>query len=809
MRHGTEGTPNGLSLLGADSRRISNQFNAIKLSRNPMAASDQADDLLTKLSGISAMLHTISGTTLSLSATVMRPEHDSESIPVQNELAGRIEETLEKAVFLNQEMPVLENKEMQVETELFGTLTMNKPDWDLFVNTVTKAVIEHCSSTTIRVVRNSLQKEATSIAGMLTAEAKSIAEIRTVASKMIQQTSDTVGTTLRVMGASGVSKEEAERSWMKRRKTIMEKWAERKEQADSYQTLLRKLANMDADGETDAAKAANADVVKQGNVRLLHIAKVREVDLKSIYQAYVNDGEAVHTSKEEYQTFPLPDHVESGDYESFKDLMLDWCKHPATIKKYYLIVMDIMYLLDAVDADKAIHLLPPDARKPSKEDSLEKGYVETVPIALTEDFKAAKLAQSRTLWEELHKTSSQKMRLWASHVQSLGQFGDNLVVIEKGASLDFLYCLLSKHVKFTSVDQKHYDASVASLCDLFTPGENVHRAVEKARSRLEAAAKVGVRPSWSLGGRDVIGALAAMDPQVQSALAKAKVLDDEDVMQHEFFKAHDVTRILQVAFLAAVEKTSKKQAREDKFGAGLRKHPEAGAEVSAFDSEVKTKMTAKRDARVATALGDRHKVKSLSDAHWNAIKAHSAIVPVDADYAETKILVEAMSITLTNGQSLDTTNLDKLRSIAKNKGKGKGGGKNSKGKGSDRGKTNTGRGKKGDVTDQECAARGCREHTTLSWNGTAFKYCKKHADQEKASGKRKQAAQSEVGANITELTLALQGGEKKKVCLDHDTVAALHAVAHEGAKIAEEENSPSIGSMLGAFSGANHSLSSP
>ena len=34
-----------------------------------MAASDQADDLLTKLSGISAMLHTISGTTLSLSAT--------------------------------------------------------------------------------------------------------------------------------------------------------------------------------------------------------------------------------------------------------------------------------------------------------------------------------------------------------------------------------------------------------------------------------------------------------------------------------------------------------------------------------------------------------------------------------------------------------------------------------------------------------------------------------------------------------------------------------------------------------------------
>ena len=50
-------------------------------------------------------------------------------------------------------------------------------------------------------------------------------------------------------------------------------------------------------------------------------------------------------SKGEYTTFPLPDHVDSGDYEAFKDKMLEWCKRFPTIKKYYLILGDVMYML--------------------------------------------------------------------------------------------------------------------------------------------------------------------------------------------------------------------------------------------------------------------------------------------------------------------------------------------------------------------------------------------------------------------------------------------------------------------------------
>ena len=353
-----------------------------------MAASHQADDVPARLETVRKSLHTVAGTVLFIGSTVMAPDGPQEEVARDTALERVVRAALSDVMF---ESPgwdaALELPDEGTETHtVFGNINVSRLSWRKFSDAVISKVLGQCKgfvrNGVTKTIDNHIGKKRQTIAKAIRDEAKAIETIKAEVVAVQNAHSDSTGTTLQVKGVSGMSKEEAEKAWKERRVTVMTKWNERKETKQKYDGLLRKLAEHNSADMTTEQRKEDTENRKVMQASLQNMEKLREFDLQAIYGAYANDAEAVHTSKGEYSTFPVPDHVDSGDYEAFKDNMLEWCKRFPTIKKYYLILGDVMYMLDAVDAYQAYHLLPPDSRPPPKEGSGEVEYLEEQELAV-------------------------------------------------------------------------------------------------------------------------------------------------------------------------------------------------------------------------------------------------------------------------------------------------------------------------------------------------------------------------------------------------------------------------------------------
>ena len=89
----------------------------------------------------------------------------------------------------------------------------------------------------------------------------------------------------------------------------------------------------------------------------LQLADVKQAQL---YGFYSDDGEAIVKDSGSYKNFTVPKSLDEGNYEKFLTAYQNWRNTPATIKEYYLILYDLDYIFDTVDAVQSMHLDPPD-----------------------------------------------------------------------------------------------------------------------------------------------------------------------------------------------------------------------------------------------------------------------------------------------------------------------------------------------------------------------------------------------------------------------------------------------------------------
>ena len=81
-----------------------------------------------------------------------------------------------------------------------------------------------------------------------------------------------------------------------------------------------------------------------------------------------------------YKDFTVPKSLDEGNYEKFKTAYENWRCSSATIKEYFLILYDLDYIFDAVDAVQSMHLDPPDRNAT---------FLEQHATSVTAEFKAA------------------------------------------------------------------------------------------------------------------------------------------------------------------------------------------------------------------------------------------------------------------------------------------------------------------------------------------------------------------------------------------------------------------------------------
>ena len=156
--------------------------------------------------------------------------------------------------------------------------------------------------------------------------------------------------TFRVTGVTGISAAEAHTKWTQKRQQIAKSWKIMKTSQNSRADILEKLTDPDTseDQKTELRNTAKD---------CLQLADVKQAQL---YGFYADDGEAIVKDSSNYKNFTVPKSLDEGNYEKFLTAYQNWRNSPATIKEYYLILYDLDYIFDAVDAVQSMHLDPPD-----------------------------------------------------------------------------------------------------------------------------------------------------------------------------------------------------------------------------------------------------------------------------------------------------------------------------------------------------------------------------------------------------------------------------------------------------------------
>ena len=287
---------------------------------------------------------------------------------------------------------------------------------------------------------------------------------------------------LKVTGASGVSKEIALQSWMDKRHKIARAWSK----------MVKAQSDVKIDRIGLNERPHTTDQAKQKRLTINDNEELAEAMLLEIYSEHYGVGDEVAKDKESYSPFPLPKTLDSLNYDRFKKEIKTWMSSPATVKKYHLVLHDIDYSCDAVDAVKAMHLLAPDTDPTWHDPSAFCG---------SKEFKDAKAVQWRRLHKELSDQATETVKTWMDRMHSVGQDADTLIEIEIGDGQSFVYAMLSEHVEFTANDQQHHTTLLMKLHDVFNKPANPIQAVEQARLKLRKAREVGVHPEYDLGGQ--------------------------------------------------------------------------------------------------------------------------------------------------------------------------------------------------------------------------------------------------------------------------------------------------------------------
>ena len=478
----------------------------------------------------------------------------------------------------------------------------------------------------------------------------SVTEIRTLAGEaksLLAAPGAPPATALRVAGATGVNEKTARVTWDTSRGAIRSLWVQMRMAKERKVRYLNQLSTDDT---------ASKDEKSEWRASVKDQDQLHDSLLVDLYSVYSGDGEAVDRDSESYKAFTVPKHLDDGQYEEFKQSYITWRALPATIKKYYLILHDLDYVYDAVDAVEAMHLLPPDRADEWAEPALS-AMASPVSAEITGHLEEAITLQWRTLYRELYKGSSDKIKTWSTIIHAIGQQANVMVEIKEGQGMQFMYALLGAHVKFTATDQQSHTTILMGMHELFADGgsPNPITAVETARLQLRKASEVGVVPSYDMCGRDLLRALGQLSTDVFNELNKKKLLDPE-VLLHSSFNRWDCSTVIQTALTAALTLLQQTAKLKDKQHTGKRKASEAGAEIGALKADVG--VSKKQGARIARC------VDASIKAHREIRKRKNDLLDyAEANYAkltnvsELELQVEACALTLTNGQQLQEPHL--------------------------------------------------------------------------------------------------------------------------------------------------------
>ena len=136
---------------------------------------------------------------------------------------------------------------------------------------------------------------------------------------------------------------------------------------------------------------------------------------------------------------------------------------------------------------------------------------EMAPGIMTAVLNEAVNMQWQSLYRELYKNSSEKMKTWSTAMHSIGQQANVVVEIKEGQGLEFMYALLGAHMNFTctATDQPSHTTIPMDMHKLLADGgqPNPITAIENARLQLRQAGEVGGVPSYDMCRHDTIQAV--------------------------------------------------------------------------------------------------------------------------------------------------------------------------------------------------------------------------------------------------------------------------------------------------------------
>ena len=235
-----------------------------------MAASDIADELPGKLQKVGNSLHRLAGSARAIGSTVMSPDDPYVLSQLQfNGWKADLTAYMEREMFGDKWDPAEPHpgrflhptEKWEMQTPL-GPVKATRPEWTAFVDRIWSGVAAGLRNSVAhaltKLVRKATSDEANSLAECITTEANTIIAIKSEAVQM-NANADDAGTILRVRGVSGLSRDQAEKAWKRRRTKLLEKWNARRELSAKHDTLLSKLAEPLA--ETDDEEKRKRETV--------------------------------------------------------------------------------------------------------------------------------------------------------------------------------------------------------------------------------------------------------------------------------------------------------------------------------------------------------------------------------------------------------------------------------------------------------------------------------------------------------------------------------------------------------------------
>ena len=723
-------------------------------------ASITAGQLLIRLQGAAGRASAAEAEVASIPSTVMDP--DATDVPSQDELQVRTRLTLFSDKWTGASAAVLGPSMSAIAADAdakAALLSAVAADLDNFKAELMVSMQARIKAKTDHICK--VLQQVAADASTLTGEARAL----------LSAPSTAPTTSLRVAGTTGVTKQQARRQWKEARTQVAESWSKRRE------ALARRLAELESltDGsshDADSKADLRASVKDQ--------QAMSDAMLCGIYAVYGGDGEDIKRDSSDYKPFPVPKQLDDGNYEKFKASYKKWRSAPATVREYSLILFDLDYIFDAVDAVEAMHLLPPDCLE---------SWIEA-DKHFDEHLTAARQEKWLELHRELHQSSSDKVRDWTQIIHAVGQHAKHMVEIKDGDGLNFMYALLGAHVKFTAADQQFHSTALMQLHTLFSDSEggadNIIKAIEEARTKLRHAREVGVFPEYDLCGRDLIAALGSVSTEIYNDLHREKLFDPE-VLVHKKFNSLDCSTIVQSALTQAMSIVKKRAKREDRIHPGQRKANEAGAEVTAFraraDDDEDEGVTKKRKRQVDHCVLKSSSSRDLSSKNKkNLHKYAMANLAECEDFHELELHVEACALTLTNGEKLQEPIIRKhVKKLQGKMWKGKSPGPSTS--------------PRKDFKQPRCSVQGCDNKVNVNRKtGTPFKTCREHADKpakdhSERHDEKKKSKYSANSADTESVTLEDAQGNKIDHVLDANTIEVVRMLKSGTMKIAEDAGS--------------------